>query len=251
MKAQTYIWFRNKNSITPAFSGAFAHDSALSLWLHRITMRSSLRLVPYAKSHAIRSAVIQFLFLNLLFYTHVSFSTETKVYRYIDDAGVLHLSTKPPVEASPLATPTTPSTVLHLHNQGGQAQISHRPYQSVKPSPHQVDQALLRAIIEVESNWNPAAISPKGATGLMQLMPSTAAQYGTKNLQDPLENLQAGVKHLNYLMKKFAGNLSLVLAAYNAGEGAVMKYGGKIPPYPETQAYVKKVLELYGRYQLQ
>ncbi len=181
-------------------------------------------------------------------------ATETpKIYRYTDAAGVLHLTTEPPssVALPSTAEPEPPPTVLYLHNEGGVAQISERPYVEVAPEPPaaEVDQALLRAIIEVESNWNPQAVSPKGATGLMQLMPGTAAQYGAVNLRDPLENLQAGMQHLRYLMRKFQGDLRLVLAAYNAGEGAVLKYGRQVPPYPETQAYVTRVLDLYSRYQ--
>ncbi len=160
---------------------------------------------------------------------------------------MLHLSSQPPPAQPPRTSAAAPSTVLHLHNEGGIAQISQRPYLEPEAAPQGVNHALLRAIIDVESNWNPSAVSPRGATGLMQLMPSTAAQYGAKNLHDPLENLQAGVQHIDYLMKKFNGNLRLVLAAYNAGEGAVKKYGG-IPPYPETQGYVEKVLNLYHRY---
>ncbi len=176
---------------------------------------------------------------------------DTPVYRYTDAEGVLHLTTTPPPASSSLPQPTPPPTVLHLHNNGGTAQITRQPYTPPAPEVNAVEQVLLRAIVEVESNWNPRAVSPKGATGLMQLMPGTAAQYGVKNLQDPLENLQAGIQHVRYLMRKFKGDLRLVLAAYNAGEGAVRKYGGQVPPYPETQAYVKKVLALYTQYRYQ
>lgn len=110
-----------------------------------------------------------------------------------------------------------------------------------------VDEALVRAVIHVESAYNPYAISPKGAYGLMQLMPGTAQRYGVKNLFDPTENVRGGVRYLRDLMQKFGNNLDLTLAAYNAGENAVLRYNG-IPPYPETTSYVLKVLDLHSRY---
>ncbi len=107
-----------------------------------------------------------------------------------------------------------------------------------------VHPALIRAIIQVESAFNPIAESPKGARGLMQLMPATARQYGIHNLFDPVENLRAGVQHLVYLTELYGEDLNRVLAAYNAGEKAVRRYGG-IPDYTETRLYVRKVKRLY------
>mgnify|MGYP003336710299 CR=1 FL=1 len=111
-----------------------------------------------------------------------------------------------------------------------------------------LDAPLLHAIVTVESGYNPLARSPAGATGLMQLMPETAARYGVKNILDPLENLQGGARYLRYLLGLFKNNLDLVLAAYNAGEGAVMQAGNRIPNYAETKAYVPSVLTHYDRY---
>ena len=108
-----------------------------------------------------------------------------------------------------------------------------------------VDAALLHAVVSVESAYNSRAISPKGATGLMQLMPATAKRYGVSDLFDPLENLRAGARYLRDLLGMFNNNLGLVIAAYNAGEGAVIRSGRAIPPYPETRAYVQRVLRLY------
>jgi soluble lytic murein transglycosylase-like protein len=112
----------------------------------------------------------------------------------------------------------------------------------------QVDAALIHAVITVESAYNPAARSIKGALGLMQLMPETAKRYGVKNRLDPAQNIQGGARYLRDLLLKFDNNLQLVLAAYNAGEEAVMKYGGRIPPYRETADYVPKVLGYYKRF---
>lgn len=111
----------------------------------------------------------------------------------------------------------------------------------------QIDSALLMAVIDVESGGNPQAVSPKGATGLMQLMPETGARNGASNLFDPRQNVAAGARYLSRLMSQF-GNVQLALAAYNAGEGAVQKYGGQIPPYAETIDYVPRVLQRYWHY---
>ena len=113
---------------------------------------------------------------------------------------------------------------------------------------HGVDPLLVRAVIRVESNFDPRAVSPKGAAGLMQLMPETAMRYGVDNRFDPAQNVDGGVRYLRDLMAMFDGNLSLALAAYNAGEGAVLKYGRRIPPYPETQQYVVWVRSFYDQF---
>ena len=100
---------------------------------------------------------------------------------------------------------------------------------------------LIHSVIKVESNYNPFAISPKGAQGLMQLIPSTARRFSVSNVFNPAENIQGGSKYLKYLLDLFGGNYALALAAYNAGEAAVAKYGG-VPPFPETQNYLILVL---------
>ena len=109
-----------------------------------------------------------------------------------------------------------------------------------------VDFALVKAIMTVESAFNPYAVSNKGARGLMQVMPETAKIYGVQDIYDPVENVRAAVQHLKYLSDEFNNQRYLVIAAYNAGENAVRQYRG-IPPYAETQNYVKKVL-YYTRY---
>ncbi len=107
-----------------------------------------------------------------------------------------------------------------------------------------VDPVLAKAVIQVESNFNPRVVSHKGASGLMQLMPATARRFGVSSIFDPEENIRGGVEYLSVLQRLFPNNLSHVLAAYNAGEGAVSRYRG-IPPYAETQSYVVKALSVY------
>ena len=111
---------------------------------------------------------------------------------------------------------------------------------------HGLDPMLVNALIQVESNYRPRARSHKGAMGLMQLMPSTARRYNVRNPYDPRANVAAGVKHLKSLMDSFDGAVELALAAYNAGEGAVKKFGG-VPPYRETRNYVRRILSLAGQ----
>ena len=110
---------------------------------------------------------------------------------------------------------------------------------------HGVDPMLVKALIQVESNYKPRARSPKGAMGLMQLMPSTAREYKVGNPFDPKANIEAGIKHLKGLIDRFGDRVELALAAYNAGEGAVKKFNG-VPPYRETRDYVSKILSLAG-----
>ncbi len=110
---------------------------------------------------------------------------------------------------------------------------------------HGVEATLVEAVIRAESAFNPAAVSPKGARGLMQLMPETASGLGVRDSFNPRENIEAGVRHLRYLLDRYAGNVRLAIAAYNAGEGAVDAHRG-IPPYPETQQYVERVLRWAG-----
>lgn len=109
---------------------------------------------------------------------------------------------------------------------------------------HGMDPDLIRAIVQVESNFDPNAISPRGAMGLMQLIPETARRFGVRNAFDPKANLDGGVRYLKYLMDLFDGDLRLALAAYNAGENVVTRRGA-IPSIPETQNYVRKISQLY------
>jgi soluble lytic murein transglycosylase-like protein len=113
---------------------------------------------------------------------------------------------------------------------------------------HGVSPALVKAVVTVESDFDPKAVSAKGARGLMQLMPGTAAELGVDDIYDPRGNLDGGIRHLRGLLDRYDGDVRLALAAYNAGEEAVRRHGG-IPPYPETRQYVRRVLDQYERWQ--
>lgn len=109
-----------------------------------------------------------------------------------------------------------------------------------------IDPLLLYSVMHQESSFKSFAVSPKGARGLMQLMPGTAARFGVSNIFDPRQNIEGGARYLRFLSDRFDGELSLILAGYNAGEGAVEKYGWRIPPYAETQEYVRRISRRYS-----
>jgi soluble lytic murein transglycosylase-like protein len=170
-------------------------------------------------------------------------------FRHVDEAGVVHYTNVPPdaryqqipeaVEPPKSAGPSPASPALarfadHIRTTAARYGVDHR---------------LVEAVIVVESGGNPRAVSPKGATGLMQLMPQRAALLGVRNAFDPYQNLEGGIRHLRDLLERFDGNVALALAAYNAGEEAVRWYRG-IPPYRETQHYVRRIRALYGAVEL-
>lgn len=114
---------------------------------------------------------------------------------------------------------------------------------------HRLDPRLMEAVISAESSFNPKAVSRAGAMGLMQLMPATAQRFGVTDPFDAVQNLQGGARYLRWLLDKFNNDRVLALAAYNAGENAVIQYGNRIPPYAETQTYVSRVLDFYAYFQ--
>jgi soluble lytic murein transglycosylase-like protein len=166
------------------------------------------------------------------------------VYYLKQDGGTLHVA-KQALDNQYRAYQVFADTLLPLQIAFARDNLraSLRPTLQELGKRHGLSADLLDAVIQAESAYNPDAVSHKGAIGLMQLMPATAVQYGVKDPRDPRENVRGGATHLAGLIKRY-GALTLSLAAYNAGERAVDLAGG-IPPYPETQAYVKKVLALY------
>lgn len=171
------------------------------------------------------------------------------IYVFVDADGVRHYTNAPTSAryAEMRRQGIVPGTRTHQSPRPGVGRFDALVEQAARE--HEIDVALLRAVIAVESNYDPNAVSHRGAVGLMQLMPTTAERYGVTDLTDPAQNIRGGAQYLSYLMRKFDNDLTLVLAAYNAGEGAVMRHGNRIPPYRETRMYVPKVLESYRWYQ--
>jgi soluble lytic murein transglycosylase-like protein len=170
---------------------------------------------------------------------------EAQIYSWKDANGVLTLSNQPHEGAR--MTPLTPAVTARVAPAGLlSGGTRYEPLIVEHSRSHAVRPDLVRAVIQVESAFNPRAVSPKGAMGLMQLMPTTAAQYGVLDPFNPAENIRAGVRYLRMLLDKYSNNEQLALAAYNAGPTAVDKYGNKIPPYRETQSYVKRITMLNG-----
>jgi hypothetical protein len=167
------------------------------------------------------------------------------IYKYVDEEGVIHLTNLPTEQNVPYVLVMKEKRVIFQLN----GDITRYDDLIDKASEkYRIDSALVKAIIKAESNFNHRAVSPVGARGLMQLMPATAASLQVKDSFHPENNIDGGVRYLRYLMNLFNGNLPLVLAAYNAGENTVLRYNNRIPPYPETQTYVRRVLDYFNRY---
>ena len=179
----------------------------------------------------------------------VSAPAYAQIYTFHDASGRTVLSNIRPTNPAKLTTYAVPATtgirstrpVLAERARAYDSLITeHSRTNGVRPD-------LVRAVMQVESGFNPLARSPKGAMGLMQLMPATAKQYGVKNPFNPAENVRAGVAYLRELLDRYQNNEELALAAYNAGPGAVDKHGQSVPPYRETQSYVAQINKMAGR----
>ena len=170
------------------------------------------------------------------------------IYMYRDSRGVLHFSNAPSEPQYQYYMPDWSSWKRSRSGAIGGAR--RRAYDNIirdAARRHQVDTALVKAVIRAESDFVPRAVSPKGALGLMQLMPATARLRNVWRVMEPRDNVEGGVSHLRYLLDRYGGNLRLALAAYNAGEKAVDAHGG-VPPYPETWEYLTRVLSFRDSY---
>lgn len=176
-------------------------------------------------------------------------ASASQVFATLDRNGQLQVSETPLVGAKafdPLRPyVSVPAPRANSARQVPMAAARWSPLIEQVASEHGVDARLLHAIVSVESAYNPTARSHAGALGLMQVIPATGRRFGAKDLFDPLQNLRAGTAYLVWLKRRFGGDITLVLAAYNAGEGAVQRYGNQVPPFAETRQYVEKVTALY------
>jgi soluble lytic murein transglycosylase-like protein len=188
-----------------------------------------------------------FIFVAATLAASTAVPVQADVYAWRDRDGRLVVSDRP-------GGPGTQTTTYAVR--GNDAVVSTRPERTTADrsdlhaiadrhaADHSISPALVRAVIQAESAWNVRAVSVKGALGLMQLMPATATDLGVTDPFDPEQNIRGGVKYLRLLLDRYDGNFELALAAYNAGPGAVDRYGRKVPPYRETQAYVRKIVSV-------
>jgi soluble lytic murein transglycosylase-like protein len=176
----------------------------------------------------------------------------SEIYKYVDRSGQVHLTDRPPHDG-----------YQQIQITGKKARISRINFRDKEAnrkrfsgeiaevaSQYQVPEALLHAVITIESAYDPNAISRTGAVGLMQLMPATARRYGVADRRNPTANLAGGTRYLKDLLTRFDSDIELALAGYNAGENAVERFGNQIPPFDETQEYVRNVLKLYSQHSL-
>jgi len=187
---------------------------------------------------------VVFCLKSLLFVTLIAllffhpFPASADIYRYIDEKGTTDFTTLQPGKRFK----------IFIHIRGGNLRSTKYDCKIYDPliremaTKYQVDCDLVRAVIKAESDFNPSAVSPKGAKGIMQLMPETAEDMSVKNIFSPRDNIEGGVKYLRRLLNIFNNDLHLTVAAYNAGENAVIGCNYAIPPYDETQEYVRRVL---------
>ena len=173
------------------------------------------------------------------------------IYAFKDEKGVTHFSNLPHLDKRfklVYKIPVAPNLRPNAWSASGPRVVDIEklvPIIAEAARAHGLDAKLIHAVIRAESGYNENAVSSKGAVGLMQLIPATAQRYGVVNSYDPTQNIAGGTRYLRDLLKMFNGNVELALAGYNAGENAVIRAGNRIPPYPETMAYVPKVLTFY------
>ena len=207
------------------------------IWFDSVVHESySIRVLSFGSVMKQFILPLRFVFLGLLLLPSMGLAN---VYMYRDQNGVINFTNAP-----------THGGYRRFMREAGQApagmSVSGDYDQVIRSASdrHSIDADLVRAVIKAESDFNSNARSSKGAMGLMQLMPDTARLHNVLNAYDPVDNIEGGVRHLRMLLERFQGDLGLSLAAYNAGSGAVEKFGG-IPPYAETREYVRRVLRFY------
>jgi soluble lytic murein transglycosylase-like protein len=180
---------------------------------------------------------------------------QADIYRYVDADGAVHFTNVPQdsrfkvylkEKRTPDPVADTLASEIRYYDEKARARYA-KPIQEAARATR-LEPALIHAVISAESGYNPFARSRKGAAGLMQLMPETAKRYGVKNRLDPAQNISGGARYLRDLIRMFNNDLQLAVAAYNAGENAVLRAGNRIPPYQETMTYVPRVMTYYRKY---
>ena len=202
----------------------------------------------YLKVNIIFNSMFKFIahtILLLVLLMGLALPASADIYKYEDEEGVLHLTNVPSNHKAKYVLLMREKRVQFPRG------INITEYDKIiskAANKFNLDVALIKAVIKAESNFNHQAVSSKGAKGLMQLMPQTANALNVEDVFHPENNIEGGARYLRYLLNLYRGNLTLALAAYNAGEGAVAKYNYNIPPYRETQTYVKRVLAFYQNF---
>ncbi|MGO9137437.1 MAG: transglycosylase SLT domain-containing protein [Syntrophales bacterium] len=189
-----------------------------------------------------------FLFVPLLVILSIASPASADIYKYEDAQGVIHLTNVPTESGVKYVLIMREKRIL-LDRKLGDNMSQYDDLIIKASEKHKIEPALIKAIIKAESNFNHRAVSPKGARGLMQLMPATASSLQVQDSFHPENNIEGGVRYLRYLLNYFNGNLPLALAAYNAGENAVIRHRG-VPPYRETQVYIQRVLGYLDKFRL-
>jgi soluble lytic murein transglycosylase-like protein len=183
--------------------------------------------------------------VSIVFIIMAAIVAHADIYKYVDKEGVLHLTNTPTDHNAKYVMILREKRILFQPN------IDVNKYDDLitkAANKFKLDSALIKAVIKAESNFNHRAVSPVGAQGLMQLMPKTASDLKVEDSFHPEKNIEGGARYLRYLLNTYKGDLTLALAAYNAGEKAVAKYNYNVPPYRETQNYVKRVFSFYKSY---
>jgi soluble lytic murein transglycosylase-like protein len=180
------------------------------------------------------------------------------IYKYTEKDGTIVYTNVPPsghkaqkVSTAAFRAAPAPSDVAPQARAADEQRRKYDELMEAAAIRYRIPVALVRAIVQAESNYDPNAVSPAGASGIMQLMPDTAREMFVKDIFDVKENIEGGTRYLRVLANMFAGDMVKMVAAYNAGPDAVSKWGGQVPPYAETQDYVRKVIALYFQYKEQ
>ena len=190
------------------------------------------------------SSYVLYCFIGALFCLYPCLCS-ADIYKYIDSHGTVHFTNAPNSSSYTRILRETLRAPTRSKSDGRE----YGPIISLLCKKYDMDESLVKAVIKAESDFDPSAVSRKGAQGLMQLMPDTARDMAVNNPFHPTQNMEGGIRYLRKLLDQFQGNLHLALAAYNAGENAVIKYNNSIPPFEETRTYVKRVLKFFGDFQ--